>query len=329
MSETMMQEVPAAVDPAPLFQVASGFMAAKHLFAASELGLFAALADGPATVHEIAQRTGLSRRAARISADAMVALGLVERDGGGHRNGAIAAAYLAGTGPADLRPFLRFWDRLSYVSWTRLADALRTGVAHGSFDLSPEDGEVFAAGVEAITAGSAHALADSGLLDDRRRLLDVGGGTGSFAVAALARHPAMSATVVEVEPVASVARARLGDRAEVVTADALADPLPAGHDAILVANLAHLFSPAHNVELLRRLRAIAAPDARLLLVDFWTDTEHTDPPFAALMAGEFALFSHEGDVYSEDEVREWLTATGWQFRERRPLAGPQTLIVAT
>jgi hypothetical protein len=227
MSETMMQEVPAAVDPAPLFQVASGFMAAKHLFAASELGLFAALADGPATVHEIAQRTGLSRRAARISADAMVALGLVERDGGGHRNGAIAAAYLAGTGPADLRPFLRFWDRLSYVSWTRLADALRTGVAHGSFDLSPEDGEVFAAGVEAITAGSAHALADSGLLDDRRRLLDVGGGTGSFAVAALARHPAMSATVVEVEPVASVARARLGDRAEVVTADALADPLPA------------------------------------------------------------------------------------------------------
>jgi SAM-dependent methyltransferase len=322
-----MQDAPAAVDPEPLFRTASGFMAAKHLFAAAELGVFSALAGGPATLDELAERTGLSRRAARISADAMVALGFLERADRAYRNGPIAATYLTGAGP-DLRPFLRFWDRLSYVSWTRLADALRTGVAGAQFDLSPEDGEVFAAGVEAITAGSAHALAESGVLAGRRRLLDVGGGTGSFLLAALDRDPALEGTLVEVEPVASIARARLDGRAEVVTADALTDPLPEGHDAILVANLAHLVSPAHNRELLARLRAVAAPGARLLLVDFWTDAGHTDPPFAALMAGEFALFSDEGDVYSEDEVREWLAATGWRALERRPLAGPQSLIVA-
>jgi hypothetical protein len=328
MSEMAIQDAPAAVDPEPLLRAASGFMAAKHLFAAAELGVFEALAEGPATLDDLAARTGLSRRAARISADAMVALGLVERAGERYGNGPVAAAFLAGRTPADLRPFLRFWDRLSYVSWTRLADALKTGVAGAHFDLSPEDGEVFAAGVEAITAGSAHALAESGALAGRRRLLDVGGGTGSFLVAALDRDPGLTGTLVEVEPVASIARARLAGRAEVVTADALSDPLPEGHDAILVANLAHLFSPAHNRELLTRLRAGAAPGARLLLVDFWTDAGHTDPPFAALMAGEFALFSDEGDVYSEDEVREWLAATGWRAVERRPLAGPQSLIVA-
>jgi Dimerisation domain len=61
-----------------MMQLASDFMAAKHLFAANQLGLFEALADSPATLDALAARTGLTRRAARISADAMVALGLLE-----------------------------------------------------------------------------------------------------------------------------------------------------------------------------------------------------------------------------------------------------------
>src|SRR6187401_2620905 len=103
-----------AVNPEPIMRLASGFMVAKHLFAASELGLFEALAESPATIDALAARTGLTRRAARISADAMVALGLLERTDDTYRNGEVAATFLAGRTPADLRPFLRFWDRISY-----------------------------------------------------------------------------------------------------------------------------------------------------------------------------------------------------------------------
>jgi hypothetical protein len=139
--------------------------------------------------------------------------------------------------------------------------------------------------------------------------------------------------LVEIEPTLSVARARIAagphaDRIHVVGAHALVDPLPQGHDALLVANLAHLFSPEHNRQLLRRLRQVAEPDARLLLVDFWTDTGHTNPPLAALMAGEFLLYSDDGDIYSEAEVSDWLTDSGWTPLERHPLAGPQSLILA-
>src|SRR5215469_1672150 len=105
-----------AAGPSPelIMQLAAGFMAAKHLFAASEFGLFEALADAPAGVDALAARTGLTRRAARISADAMVALGLLEADAGVYRNTAVAAAFLAGPGPGDLRPLLRFCDEISY-----------------------------------------------------------------------------------------------------------------------------------------------------------------------------------------------------------------------
>ena len=319
-------------DPAPLFQIASGFMAAKHLFAAAEVGIFEALAGGPATLEEIAERAGLPRRTARVSADAMVALGVVTRDGDRYANGPEAAFFLSGATPADLRPWLRFWDRLSYPGWAGLAEALRTGRGRPP-ELSADEGEIFAAGVEAVTAGSAHAVAEAPELQGRSRLLDVGGGSGSFLVAALERHPGLAGTLVEIAPVVDVARARLSgsavaQRATVVEADALSDPLPEGHDAILVANVAHLLSPEQNRRLLERLRAAAAPGAVLLLVDFWTDPTHTDPPIAALMAGEFLAYSEDGDVHSAEDVMTWLAEAGWRVRDQRPTAGPQSVIVA-
>ena len=67
------------VTPDSIFQVASGFMASKHLFVANEVGLFEGLAEGPKTLDELSARTGIPERTIRILADAMVALGFVER----------------------------------------------------------------------------------------------------------------------------------------------------------------------------------------------------------------------------------------------------------
>ncbi len=134
----------------------------------------------------------------------------------------------------------------------------------------------------------------------------------------------MVADIVE----ARVADAGLTDRVAVVAADAMADPIPTGHDVFLVANLLHYWSPQTNTTLLHRIGEAAPGGARFLLADFWTDAAHTGPVFAALMAGEFAVHLKDGDVYSVDEVREWLPDAGWRYVDHRPLAGPQSLIVA-
>ena len=314
-------------------RLASGFMAAKHLFAANELGLFEALADAPATLDALAARTGLTRRAARISADAMVALGLLEREGERYRNGPVADHYLTGRSPADLRPLLRFWDTISYPAWEALAQALASGPPREVFDLDDDEQAIVSAGIEAILAGPADALGQVVDFSVHQRLLDIGGGTGSWSIATARRYPHLHATIFELPVVAELTRARiaeagLADRLSVVAGDALADDLPAGHDVFLLANLIHYWSPETNTELLRRVRAVAPPGGRLLLADFWTDPTHTEPLQAALMAGEFAVHMRDGDVYSVEEVREWLSRTGWRYAEHVPLAGPQSLVVA-
>ncbi|NUT46642.1 MAG: methyltransferase [Saccharothrix sp.] len=323
-----------AVSPAPILEVLGGFRAAKFLMAAGELGLFEALADAPATLDVLATRTGLTPRAARICADAMVAVGLLERDGDEYRNSPAAATFLAGASPADLRPVLRLSDRFSYPSWGNLADALRNGPAAAQITgLDPEMQRIFSEGVEALNVGPAAALAATGHFADRRRLLDIGGGTGSWSIAVARANPGLTATVFELPQVIDIARHRvaeqeLADRIDLVGGDLLADDLPTGYDCGLLANVVHCFSPEENRLVLEKARRAAAPGARLLLVDHWTDPTHTQPVIAALMAGEYAVNIAHGDVYSLVEGQEWLAATGWRFVAHEPFPGGKSMIVA-
>jgi SAM-dependent methyltransferase len=325
---------PPGADPEVVFRLASGFMASKFLFAASELGLFEALAEGPTDLDGLAARTGLTRRCARIAADAMVALGLLSGDGGTYANTPTSAAFLAGATPADMRPLLRFWNKISLPQWLDLDGTLGRGHPdHQIYDLEPELVPIMSAGIDAATAGAAAAFAASAAVAPRSRLLDVGGGTGSWSIA-LARHDAtVRAAVLELPEVAAVARERvatagLADRVEVVDGDVQAGGVPRGYDCYLVANVVHYWGPDRNRALLETIRQAAEPGDLLHMADFWTDATHTSPLPAALMAGEFALHLDEGDVYSVEECTAWLVETGWRLRAHRPLAGPISLVTA-
>jgi len=225
----------ADITPDPIMRIALGFMAAKHLFVASAIGLFERLAGGPATLDELATNCGVPRRTLGISVDAM-------RDGERYHNSAAAAAFLAGTPGPDLRPLLRVLDRISYGLWMNLEAAVRAGEGQRQFGgFSAEQQQIFSAGVEAFSAASAVALAANYDFGRHRRVLDIAGGTGSFLIPILRRYPALQATLFELPGACAVARQRLasepeGARVSVVDGDFFTDPLPGGHDVLIVAN---------------------------------------------------------------------------------------------
>ncbi len=143
-----------------IFDLATGFMRAKHLFAASELGVFEALGERPATLNALAARLKIPRRTTRIVADAVTALGLLERHGDKYSNSQLAQAYLSGRGSIDMRQFIRFWNRLSYRRWLGLEDSVRKGKGvAGEFNFTAEEQKIFSEGVEAFSAAHAAALA--------------------------------------------------------------------------------------------------------------------------------------------------------------------------
>ncbi len=324
----------AALSPEPIMTIASSFMSAKFLLVANEIGLFEKLAESPATLDELAQRTGIPRRTTRMVADAMVSLGFVENRNGRYNNGRVAATFLSGGAGADLRPQLRRLNRLRYSQWHELEAAVRTGGGHTKYGTLTEDElRIDSEGMAALTTQTALALASVYDFGRHRNVLDLGGGTGNFLVAILDRHPGLTGTLCELPDTAAVARRLLAGtpeaaRIKIVDGDFFTDSLPEGADAIIVANIIHLFSPARNRDLLERMRHQASAGTRLLLVDFWTDPTHTLPTPVAMLAGEFLLVAGEGDVYSAEEMKGWLRETRWRPLEHLPLPGPASLIVA-
>jgi O-methyltransferase domain/Dimerisation domain len=318
--------------PDLILQTAVGFMMSKHLFAANDLGLFEKLADRPLTLDELAKDLGIPPRTARITADAMVALGFLEKQDDRYRNSSVSQTFLSGKAPADLRPFLRFWNHISYPQWQNLEEALRTnrGVG-GDVDLDSEQQRIFSEGVAAINAGPAHAMPEKYDFTRHRKVLDLGGGVGEFLVPILDRFPQLEGTLFELPPVTEVAKDALaanpvGSRINIVAGDLFEDAIPEDHDALILAHVVHYFDHARNLELLRRIRERVLAGARVLMVDFWTNPQHTEPLFAALMAGEF-LTSVGGDVFSEEEAKGWLRETGWEYLQTIPLEGPISMVV--
>ena len=324
-----------SVTPEPIMKIAMGFMAAKYLFAAIEIGVFDVLARGPASLGELATSTGIPSRTLGIVAAAMVSLGLLEQDGSRYRNSETAEAFLADIpGRLDLRPILRYFDEIVYPRWEKFAEAIRTDQGQPQFSkFTTHQQQMFSAAVEVFSAPGAVALAGSYDFGRHHRLLDIAGGTGSFLIAVLQHHNALKGTLFELPGACAVARQRLANepersRIDVVEGDVFKDPLPGGHDVVLIANVVHVFSAAHNTELMRKIRAHVMPGARLLLVDLWTDPSHSQPSAAALMSGQFLLTSGEGQVYSEQEADEWLAQTRWKKLERKTLPGPASCIIA-
>ncbi len=323
-----------AITTEPILKVALGFMAAKYLFAASEIGLFEALARGPANLEELANRIAVPLRTTGIVTAALVSLGLIEQEGSRYRNSAAAETFLAGQPGVDLRPLLRSQNNIGYPQWTKFLDVVRAGggeAQFGKFDRVQQ--QLFSTGVEAFTAPVAAALGTTYDFSRHQRLLDVGGGTGSFLLAVLRQYPALKGTLFDLPGACAIGRQRLSQepertRIDIVEGDFLKAPLPGDHDVLLIANTIHVLSAAHNLELLRRIRATVQASAKLLLVDLWTDPTHSEPPTAALMSGQFLLTAGEGQTYSEQEANEWLKQTGWRKLERKGLPSPASLIIA-
>jgi ubiquinone/menaquinone biosynthesis C-methylase UbiE len=321
------------VTPEPIMKVAVGFMAAKHLFIANEIGMFEKLSKGSLTLEALAERMVVPSRTTRIVADAMVSLGLLQRQGDHYHNTEVATAFLSGAASAGLRPFLHLLNRLSYLRWAKIEEAIRTDAMMFEAGFSEAEQQLYSEGVEAVTAGTANALAKNYDFGRHRRVLDLGGGTGSFLLAILSRFDEVRATLYDLPAVTSDTRRRLAQtprksRIEIVEGDFFKDPIPQGHDAIIIANIIHCFPADRVLELLQRVRNVVSVATRVLLVDFWTNAAHTEPAFSALMAGEFLLTPGGGDVYSIDDAASWFDQTGWRMIEHKALAGPASLIVA-
>jgi hypothetical protein len=322
------------VSQQPILEVATGFMSAKFLFAANELGVFKKLDETPASQEQLAAALGVQHERLGVLLTGLVAVGLLEVDASPSSNSDAAAQYLSGNGDIDLCPLLHFWNLMNYPLWTRLESVLKTRSPREPA-MSDSAQRVYTEGVEAMHEIHARALPHVYDFTPHSRILDIGGGSGSWLRAILQRHPHIRATLFERSGAAAIARERLSTEissgtARIVSGDFFSDALPTGHDLALMANVMHGLSVSRNIELLERVRGSVQAGATLLLADYWTTPEIAASKHACLLAGAFMLSTGQGRVHGTQDVKSWLSQTGWRYvtELRLPESGSVMVSVA-
>lgn len=181
-----------------------------------------------------------------------------------------------------------------------------------------------------LMAASQPLVADQVLqaysLEDHRRLLDVGGGTGAFACRAARTVPHLSVQVFDLPGVAALARQRfeqagLGSRCSAQGGDFFEDPLPTGADLVTLLRVVHDHDDTRVLRLLRAVRQALVPGGTLLLAEPFAETPGAERMGDAYF-GMYLLAMGRGEPRSEARLRALLAAAGFVDVRRLPTALP-------
>jgi SAM-dependent methyltransferase len=306
--------------------VAYGFMASQALFSALEVGLFTALAASSVGLDELARRLGLEPRPLRALLEACVATELLLRDGDRYRNSAGAARYLVRHARGYVGDYYLRQIATTLYPQVPAARAVVRGAAAGStyagFLEDPARTEEFIRGQHAGSSGPAYLLAKTLDAASYTRLLDLGGGSGAFAIEMVRRH-GLSAILVDHPSVVAVARkivgeAGLDDRIRCVEGDVVAGAWPAGADLILLSYVVSSYGPPTLRALLERARAYLPAGGGLVVHDFALHGDRPGPRNAALWYFANLAISATTHPHTVDEITQAMTEAGFVGVTARP-----------
>ena len=321
-------------DPAAIYRYRDCLAAADCLCAAVvHLDLLTALDRQPADLASLCQRLGLHPRPADAMLTLLAANGLVARSPDGEvRTSDLGREFLVAGAAFDARPYYESMaGRTGVADWLKV---LRTGrPANWPGEQGEADwhaamrtesfAESFTAAMDCRGRGLAPALAAAVDLRSARRLLDVGGGSGVYALACVEAAPELQAHVIESAPVDAIARRTIeragqGGRVLVSCGDMFADPWPADHDIHLFSNVLHDWDEPDCRRLLATSAAALPAGGRILVHDMFLDDAKTGPLWAAEYSVLLAGVTN-GRLYSPAEIAGWIDDLGFVVNRRLPL----------
>lgn len=327
-------------NPGLITQLAIAYRSSAVFFAASEFDVFSMLAEGPLTAAELAAKVGAQPEPLRLVLESCADAGLLTRDGNRFVNTPTADTFLVRGRPAYLGGALTYARDL-YPAWGGLPSLVMSGRP----PLTPETimGEdkaktrAFVMAMHERARGIGSILSQIIDLSGRRRLIDVGGGPGTYSVMLCQRTPGLTATVLDRPGVLEVTRelvdaAGFADRVSLLPGDYLTTPFGSGFDVALLSGMMHRETEDGVMLLLTKAFAALDPGGQIIVSDVFFDDDHKNsPPFTTSFALNMMVTSHEGSAHAKTEMQRWLAAAGFTAIEVRdlPKPNPHSLILGT
>lgn len=327
--------------PGAIMELGLAFWGAKTLLSAVELGVFTELAANPRRGEELAARLGLHPRSARDFLDALVALGMLDREGEVYANTVETDLFLDRVKPSYIGGMLEMANARLYPFWGWLTDALKTGEPQneartgGDFFAAlyadPERLEQFLHAMTGLSAGAAIAIADKFPFERYRSVLDLGCAEGGLVVQLAETHPHLRGIGFDL-PAAQDTFERyvdsfgLTDRVTFSGGDFFVDPLPPA-DVITLGHILHDWDLERKQHLLATVYDALPAGGAAIVFESIIDDDRRHNAFGLLMSLNMLIETPGGFDYTGADCAHWMHEAGFTHTYVEHLAGPDSMVV--
>jgi hypothetical protein len=328
--------------PEKLLALGMSFWNAKTLLSAVELGVFDALANGPAELATLTAKLGLHKRSAHDFFDALVAMKMLERDANGrYANTPETEFFLVRGRPSYVGGLLEMANARLYSSWGHLSEALKTGRRQSEHQ---EESDFFAAlyadpkrlrgflsAMSGVSAGAAQAIADKFSWRDYKTFIDVGAAQGMVPVTVARAHSHLSGggfDLPQVGPIFEeyVAANGLGDRLQFYPGDFFRDELP-NADVIVMGHILHDWDLEQKRMLLKKAYDALPQGGALIVYEALIDNDRRENAFGLLMSLNMLIETEGGFDFTGADCEGWMKEAGFSSSRVEHLTGPDSMVV--
>jgi len=290
----------------------------KILLTAVKLDVFSALDGKPKTAKEVAGRIGAHEPTLTLLLNALVPMRLLTKEGDLYGNSSTAEKHLVRHSSQYIGHLLVLHDA-EWNNWGKLEETIRTGrrpVDRHVFETDPELGSNVLAVLHRIGQQSGPDLAKRLKLAGRERLLDLGGGAGTNAIAFCRVYPELTATVFDLPATLglterTVKEAGLEARIALLPGDFNQDTLGGPYDVALMSDILHYQTFESNEALVGKVFAHLAPGGRLVIKDRFLDEAGTGPAWTTAFAMHILVNTQQGGCYKTGDAMSWMTKAGF------------------
>jgi hypothetical protein len=323
-------------------QLGLGFWASKTLLSAVELGLFTELAKGSMTAEQVGERLNLHPRGLHDFLDALVSLGMLERDAEGlYSNTPEAETFLDRSKPSYIGGMLEMANARLYPFWGSLTEALQTGrpqneaKSGGNFFealyADPQRLEDFLSAMTGLSLGAARAMAEKFPWSDYKTFIDIGGAQGGLPVQIATAHKHLTGGSFDIPacgPVFEkyVAQHGLSDRLRFYAGDFFNDPLPSA-DVLVMGHILHDWNMEEKRMLLRKAYDALPAGGALIVFEALIDDDRRENTFGLLMSLNMLIETPGGFDYTGADGSRWMREAGFRETRVEHLVGPDSMVI--
>ena len=311
-----------------LMEISNMYWQTCTLQAAVRLELFTLLGRRTLTAEDIKTSVNGSERGITSLLNAVTAMGLLAKQGDAYANTDESFKLLSKESSHFIGHIILHHHDLM-AAWEHLTDAVQTGKPQrkrASWD-DESQRENFLMGMYTLAMHLAPRIAEAVDFSGRCRLLDLGGGPGTYAVHFCLKNPSLQAVVFDLptsRPFAerTVARYGLEERIRFIGGDFVQGDLEGRYDVVWLSQILHGEGPATCETIIRKAASVLEPGGMILIHEFLLNDTQDGPLFPALFSLNMLVGTPEGQAYSEGQLRAMMDRAGIENIRHLPFQGP-------